>query len=52
MPYERLEDLRVYQEAVIIGDEIWSEVMQWEHFEKNAKARKLLDEVRSFEVTR
>jgi four helix bundle protein len=43
MPYERLEDLRVYQEAVIIGDEIWSEVMQWEHFEKNAVGYQLAD---------
>ena len=43
MPYERLEDLRVYQEAVIIGDEIWDEVTQWKYFEKDVVGKQLAD---------
>ena len=43
MPYERLEDLRVYQEAVIIGDQIWEEVIRWKHFEKDIVGRQLAE---------
>ena len=43
MPYERLEDLRVYQEAVAVGEEIWAEVEKWESFEKWAIGKQLAD---------
>ncbi len=43
MPYERLEDLRVYQQAVLIGDEIWQEVIAWKFFEKDVVGKQLAE---------
>jgi four helix bundle protein len=43
MPYERLEDLRVYQEAVAIGEEVWAEVVQWKYFERDVIGKQLAD---------
>ena len=41
MPFERLEDLRVYQEAVVIGEEVWAEVGKWKPFEKEVVGKQL-----------
>lgn len=41
MPFERLEDLRVYQEAVAIGEEVWAEVEKWKPFEKDVVGKQL-----------
>src|SRR3990167_4323907 len=41
MAYERLEDLRVYQEADAIGDEVWAEVTKWAFFEKDTLGKQL-----------
>lgn len=43
MPYESLEDLRVYQEAVAIAEEIWDEVVKWKPFDKEVVGRQLVD---------
>ena len=43
MPFERLEDLRVYNEAVAIGEEIWNMLEKWESFEKWAIGKQLAD---------
>jgi four helix bundle protein len=43
MPFERLEDLRVYNEAVVIGEEIWNALEKWESFEKWAVGKQLAD---------
>ncbi len=43
MPYERLEDLRVYQEATAIGDEVWAEVEKWQYFQKDVVGKQLAD---------
>ena len=41
MAYERLEDLRIYQEADAIGDEVWAEVSTWGFFEKDTLGKQL-----------
>lgn len=41
MAYEKLEDLRVYQEAVEIGEMIWDEVVKWKFFEKDVVGKQL-----------
>ena len=43
MPFERLEDLRVYNEAVAIGEEIWDAVEKWDSFAKWAIGKQLVD---------
>ncbi len=43
MPYERLEDLRVYREAVEIGEEVWTEVVGWKFFEKDTVGKQLVE---------
>lgn len=43
MPFERLEDLRVYNEAVVTGEEIWNALEKWESFEKWAIGKQLAD---------
>jgi len=43
MAYERLEDLRVYQEAEEIGEMVWDEVVKWKFFEKDVVGKQLAD---------
>ncbi|MEK7324204.1 MAG: four helix bundle protein [Chloroflexota bacterium] len=43
MAYERLEDLRVYQEASIIGDEVWAEVEKWSYYHKDKAGKQLTE---------
>lgn len=43
MPYERLEDLRVYQQAVEIGEQIWTEVVRWNYFDKDVIGKQLAE---------
>jgi four helix bundle protein len=40
--YESLEDLRVYQEAMAIGEAVWVEVATWRFFEKAVIGRQLV----------
>ncbi|CAG0947693.1 hypothetical protein ANRL1_04435 [Anaerolineae bacterium] len=42
MPYERLEDLRVYQTAIEIADAIWDETIHWKFFEKDTLGKQLV----------
>ena len=42
MPYEKLEDLRVYQEAEAIGDAIWEEIEKWKPYYKDVVGRQLV----------
>ncbi len=42
MPYERLEDLRVYQTAVEIGNSIWDETSHWKFFEKDTLGKQIV----------
>ncbi|MBI3360618.1 MAG: four helix bundle protein [Chloroflexi bacterium] len=42
MAYERLEDLRVYQEATAIADEVWSVVEKWSIFAKDTLGKQLV----------
>jgi four helix bundle protein len=37
-----LEDIRVYQEAVDIGEAVWAEVATWRFFEKSVVGRQLV----------
>jgi four helix bundle protein len=41
MAYERLEDLRVYQMAFDIGENIWDQIAEWKYFEKDVVGRQL-----------
>lgn len=43
MAYERLEDLRVYQEAEEIGEMVWDEVVKWKFFEKDVVGKQLAE---------
>ena len=43
MPYERLEDLRVYQEAETISDEIWNEIEKWKPYYKDIVGKQLAE---------
>jgi four helix bundle protein len=43
MPYEHLDDLYVYQEAVAVGEEVWAEVAQWKFFEKDVIGKQLVE---------
>ncbi len=43
MPYERLEDLRIYQQAVVMSDEIWEEIARWEFYEKDVIGKQLAE---------
>lgn len=43
MAYERLEDLRVYQEAEEIGETVWDEVVKWKFFEKDVVGKQLAE---------
>lgn len=43
MPYERLEDLRVYQEAVEVGEQIWTEVVRWNYYDKDVIGKQLAE---------
>ncbi len=43
MPYERLEDLRVYQEAVAVGEDVWNAAVEWRHFEKDVVGKQLAE---------
>ena len=43
MAYERLEDLRVYQDAVEIGEMVWNEVEKWKFYEKDVIGKQLAE---------
>lgn len=43
MAYERLEDLRVYQEAEEIGEMVWDEVVKCKFFEKDVVGKQLAE---------
>ena len=43
MPYERLEDLRVYRDAVAVGEQIWGEVVKWKYFERDVVGKQLAE---------
>lgn len=40
--YQRLEDTRVYVEALAISDEIWDEVSSWKWFERDTVGKQLV----------
>ena len=42
MTYQRLEDTRVYVEALAIADEIWEEVAIWKWFERDTVGKQLV----------
>jgi len=42
MMYQRLEDTRVYVEALAIADEIWEEVAIWKWFERDTVGKQLV----------
>jgi len=42
MPYERLEDLRVYQDAEEVADEIIDEVEKWKFYYKDVIGKQLV----------
>jgi four helix bundle protein len=43
MAYERLEDLRIYREAVEIAEATWEEVAKWKYFERDVVGKQLVD---------
>jgi four helix bundle protein len=42
MTYQRLEDTRVYIEALAIADEVWEEVATWSFFERDTVGKQLV----------
>ncbi len=42
MTYQRLEDTRVYVEALAIADEVWEEVAIWKWFERDTVGKQLV----------
>lgn len=37
-----LEDLRIYKEAMRIGEEVWEMVMKWDYFQKDTIGKQLV----------
>jgi four helix bundle protein len=43
----RLDDLNVYKESMMIGDEVWNLVNQWDYFAKDTVGKQLVKSVDS-----
>lgn len=42
MPSLKLEELRVYQLAETLADEVWKAVVEWDHFAKDTVGKQLV----------
>ncbi len=47
---QKLEDFRVYNAAVALGEEVWKIVMTWDYFQKDAIGKQLVKAVDSIAV--